>query len=137
MSWRYDVFQCTNETADHNTCEAFGGPPVEIFWDGRWKDAYYMAEDLPHAIVVRQYKGELGYGKKSVTVFEHVEGGATCFYCRERRGALCKTPNENRFICPECRSDLRRSHAQAMRSYCVEPTPSMYAPIILTLDLEA
>jgi hypothetical protein len=137
MSWRYSVFPCTNETDDHNTCEAFGGPPSDILWDERWKDAFRKAEDLPHAIVVREYKGELGWSKKSFTVFEHVEGGATCFYCGRGRGPLCGTPDGNRFICEPCRSGLRRSLEQVAHSYGSEPSRSTYVPIIETVDYES
>jgi hypothetical protein len=137
VSWRYSVFPCTNKTDDHNTCEAFGGPPSDILWDDRWRDAFRKAEDLPHAIVVREYRGELGWSKKSFTVFEHVEGGATCFYCRKSRGPLCKTPEGNRFMCDSCKRLSRDLHERNARAHGTDPDRWFYVPIIDTLDWEA
>jgi hypothetical protein len=134
MSWRYSVFPCTNETDDHSTCEAFGGPPADTFWGDGWKDAYRKAEELPHAVVERAYKGDQGWVKTPFVVFEHIEGGGVCFYCRKGRGPLCNTLGGNRFMCDSCRADERRGHEQVMRSYGTEPSRFRYVPIIETLD---
>lgn len=134
MSWRYSVFACPNETDDHAMCEVMTGAPIDHFWDDRWKDAYRKAEELPHAVVERAYKGDQGWIKTPFVLFEHIEGGGVCFYCRKGRGPLCNTQGGNRFFCEPCRSDMRRSHEQAIRSYGAEPSPFKYVPIIETLD---
>jgi hypothetical protein len=137
MSWRYDVFECNNEADDHSKCEVMTGPPKQLFWNGGWKDAYRLAEALPHAIVVREYKGELGWSRKSVTVFEHIEGGGICLYCREGRGPLCNLPVGNRFLCEPCRIPARRWHEMTMRDHGTEPIRERFVPVIDTLDWEA
>ncbi|MER6102421.1 hypothetical protein ABT115_08840 [Streptomyces sp. NPDC001832] len=134
MSWRYDIFECPNEVDDHSTCEAWSAPPIDILWDDRWKDAYLKAESLPHAVVERRYMGDLGWNTTPHIVFEHIDGGGVCFYCRERRGSLCQTAEENRFVCDTCRAGLRRMVLQTARNLGTDPSQFTYVPIIETID---
>ncbi|MFI8815705.1 MULTISPECIES: hypothetical protein [unclassified Streptomyces] len=72
----------------------------------------------------------------SRTVFEHVEGGALCYFCPKGRGVLCKTADGNRFICDRCRAGLRRDHEQTAHEFGTEPSRFTYVPIIDTLDFK-
>jgi hypothetical protein len=137
MSWRYDVFECNNETDDHSTCEVMTGPPKQLFWDGAWKDAYRMAEKLPHAIVESRYVGDLPYNKTPHVVFEHIEGGGVCWMCGKHRGPLCRTADGNKFVCDRCQGDMRRFVMQRARDVSTDPNRWSYVPIIDTVDWEA
>jgi len=134
MSWRYDVFECTNETDDHSTCEAMTGPPVDILWDGRWKDAYRKAEELPHGVVESRYMGDQGWSKTPHVVFEHIEGGGLCYFCGKGRGPLCRAGDGDRFLCEPCRKAARDQHSQWARNNGTTPSRFTYVPIIETLN---
>ncbi|MGW5773134.1 hypothetical protein ACWEVY_28780 [Streptomyces longwoodensis] len=137
MSWRYDVFECGNETDDHAKCEAMSGPPKECFWDARWKDAYRLAASLPHGVVESRYVGDQDYGRTPHVVFEHIDGGGICWLCREGRGPLCRTADGNRFLCDRCQKSRRQEHEQSARQRRWEPNRWLYVPIIETVDWEA
>ncbi|MET8839677.1 hypothetical protein ABZW67_06215 [Streptomyces rubiginosohelvolus] len=133
MSWRYDVFECNNETDDHDKCEVMSGPPLHV--NIPWKDAYRRAEELPHAVVESRYMGERPYKRTPHIVFEHIEGGGTCWLCGRGRGPLCKTGHGNKFVCDPCQRDMRRQHEHWAREAGMEPSEFTYVPIIDTLDL--
>ncbi|WP_340376624.1 hypothetical protein U5640_16900 [Streptomyces sp. SS7] len=145
MSWRYDVFACPNETDDHNTCEVWGGAPIDILGGGRWKDAFRKAEALSHGLVTRTYTGKLGWSTKTVTVFERIDGGGVCKGCHKRsqvtgeplspesRGPLVKTPFGNEFMCDACQKSSLAAHKRSTR----DPDRWLYVPIIDTIDFKA
>jgi hypothetical protein len=137
MSWRYDVFECNNETTDHHLCEVMTGPPIASFWDYGWKDAYRKAESLPHGVVESRYTGDLPYKKTPHVVFERIEGGGLCWMCGKGRGPLCRTSEGSKFVCEPCQMLSRRQHEQISRDHHRAPDRWAYVPIIDTIDWEA
>ncbi|MVO87447.1 hypothetical protein GPA10_22450 [Streptomyces sp. p1417] len=134
MTWRYDVFECNNETADHNECEVMTGPPILV--NAPWRDAYRKAESLSHGVVERRYTGDLPYKKTPHVVFEHIEGGGTCWLCGRGRGPLCKTSEGGKFLCEPCRREMRQYHELQARSIGTDPSRYSYVPIIDTVEFE-
>ncbi|MFG3176564.1 hypothetical protein ACGFZC_16070 [[Kitasatospora] papulosa] len=131
MTWRYMVKQCTAETHD-GKCELWKIEGVKV--GAGWKDAFRMAEGLPHAVVSRSYTGNQNWSTTPHTVFERIEGGGLCYFCGKGRGPLCKTGDGNHFLCEPCRKLSREDHENWARANGTTPSRFTYVPIIETLD---
>lgn len=144
MTWKYTVEQCGAEKHD-GECGPWS--LVDVRWGDGWRDAYRKAEKLPHAIVSREYKGDMdGWNRTPHTVFEHIDGGDTCKGCYDRsqvtgepldpesRGPLVQTPRGNEFMCAPCQSAFRTMQKKFADAAGRSLDRWLYVPIIDTVD---
>ncbi|MFI2673880.1 hypothetical protein ACH5AU_30710 [Streptomyces albidoflavus] len=109
MTWRYDVYMCTNPEAEKHDqdCEM---ERVAEHYDHGYKDAFAQAhrtaEDRGHAAVWTVAPN----GNANLS-FQHIRGGGPCEACwpyRVRRGPWTKHVLGPRFICEPCAAQARR-----------------------------